>query len=416
MTKKGNNLAKDLLWVEKYRPKKIQDVVGNELAKSAFTSWLKDKRRRKKAVLLYGPAGVGKTALVNAASNEFNFTIIEMNASDTRTAKAIDKVGKPATSYAALDRFSSESKGNILFLDEVDGVFGQQDRGGIKAIISIVKESLIPVVMAANDSDHRKLRPLKKVCKMIRFQQVRIPLIIHTLRKICAKEGITPEFEALERIAQNSLGDMRSAINDLQSIGERKQLLTLQDTMYLSTRNKDIGLYDTLKGMFSAETVKEAAMVMNRSSVNFDDFLLSFGDNLPLRYPDPHDLAVAYDFLSKADVFRGRVGTENWSLLRYFFHYIAEAATVSPDTFKPFDFIHPPMRIMKLFWTKGKRTKLENICAKIALKCHVSHYTAKTDIVPYLQMMLKKQKSSPFVSWLKLEAEDVDYLLTMNRL
>jgi len=409
-------LTTDLLWVEKYRPKKISDVVGNELAKTAFINWLKNKRRRKKAVLLYGPAGVGKTALVNAASNEFNFTIIEMNASDTRTEKAINKVGKPATSFVALDRFSSESKGNILFLDEVDGVFGQQDRGGIKAIINIVKESLIPVVMAANDTDQKKLRPLKKVCQLIRFQQVRIPLIITTLRRICAAENIEAEFEALERIAQNSLGDMRSAINDLQSIAEGKQLLTLQDTVFLTARNKDIGLYETLKGVFSAESVPEAAMVLNRSSVNYDDFLLSISDNLPLRYPDLDDLAIAYDMLSRADVFRGRVGTENWHLLRYFFNFLAEAATVSPKSFKPFDFIHPPMRIMKLFWTKGKRTKLKNICAKIALKCHVSQTTAKTDIVPYVQIMLKKQKSSPIVSWLKLEPDDVDYLMKMNKL
>jgi len=408
-------LTNDLLWVEKYRPKKISDVVGNELAKTAFINWLQNKRRRKKAVLLYGPAGVGKTALVNAASNQFNFTIIEMNASDTRTEKAINKVGKPATSFVALDRFSSESKGNILFLDEVDGVFGQQDRGGIKAIINIVKDSLIPVVMAANDSDQKKLRPLKKVCQLIRFQQVRIPLIITTLRRICATENVEAEFEALERIAQNSLGDMRSAINDLQSISEGKQLLTLQDTMFLSARNKDIGMYETLKGVFSAESVGEAAMVLNHTSVNYDDFLLSISDNLPLRYPDPADLATAYDMVSRADVFRGRVGTENWHLLRYFFNLLAEAATVSPKTFKPFEFISPPIRIIKLFWTKGKRMKLENICAKIALKCHVSRSTAKTDIVPFVKIMLEKQKSSRIVSWLKLEPDDVDYLIKMNK-
>lgn len=406
----------NLLWVEKYRPKKISDVVGNELAKTTFVNWLQNKKRRKKAVLLYGPAGVGKTALINAASNQFNFTIIEMNASDTRTEKAINKVGKPATSFVALDRFSSESKGNILFLDEVDGVFGQQDRGGIKAIINIVKESLIPVVMAANDTDHKKLRPLKKVCQLIRFQQIRIPLIINTLRKICDKENIDPEFEALERIAQNSLGDMRSAINDLQSIAEGKQILTLQDTMHLSTRNKDIGMYDTLKGVFSAESPREASLILSRSNVNFDDFLLSLTDNLPLRYPDPTDLATAYDMVSKADMFRGRIGVENWHLLKYFFNFLAEAGTVSPKTFKPFDFIFPPMRIMKLFWTKGKRTKLKNICGKIALRCHVSRNTAKTDIVPFVKMMIKKQKSSPIVSWLKLDADDVDYLVKMNQL
>jgi replication factor C large subunit len=394
----------------------MSDVVGNELAKTEFINWLQNKRRRKKAVLLYGPAGVGKTALVNAASNQFNFTIIEMNASDTRTEKAINKVGKPATSFVALDRFSSESKGNILFLDEVDGVFGQQDRGGIKAIINIVKESLIPVVMAANDTDQKKLRPLKKVCQLIRFQQVRIPLIITILRKICAAENIEAEFEALERIAQNSLGDVRSAINDLQSIAEGKQLLTLRDTMFLSTRNKDIGMYETLKGVFSAESPKEAAMVLNRSNVNYDDFLLSISDNLPLRYSDSTDLATAYDMVSRADVFRGRVGTENWHLLRYFFNLLAEAGTVSPKSFKPFEFIFPPMRIMKLFWTKGKRMKLENICAKIALKCHVSRSTAKTDIIPFVKIMLKKQKPSTIASWFKLEPEEVDYLNKMNKI
>lgn len=406
----------DLLWVEKYRPKKISDVVGNELAKTEFINWLQNKKRKKKAVLLYGPAGVGKTALVNAASNQFNFTIIEMNASDTRTEKAINKIGKPATSFVALDTFSTERKGNILFMDEVDGVFGQQDRGGIKAIINIVKESLIPVVMAANDTDNKKLRPLKKVCKMIRFHQIRIPLIITTLKKICATENIQPEFEALERIAQNSLGDMRSAINDLQSIAEGKRFLKLQDTAFLTVRNKDIGMYDTLKGVFSAQSTKESAMTLSRSSVNYDDFLLSVSDNLPLRYPDSMDLAHAYDLVSRADVFRGRVGTENWHLLRYFFNLLAEATTVSPKSFKSFDFIYPPMRIMKLFWTKGKRTQLENICEKIAQKCHVSRNTAKTDIIPFIKIILKKQKSNPIVSWLKLEPSEVDFLLKMNAL
>ena len=173
-------MRNDLLWVEKYRPKKIEDIVGNEEAKAAFVEWLKGKRRsKKKAVLLYGPPGVGKTAMVNAAAKEFGFTIIEMNASDTRSEKAINAVAKPATSYVALDNFSTVNtgKGNILFLDEVDGIAGNEDRGGVSAIIEIVEKSRVPVIMAANDPDIDKLRPLKKVCLLIRFQQIRIPLL-----------------------------------------------------------------------------------------------------------------------------------------------------------------------------------------------------------------------------------------------
>ena len=209
---------------------------------------------------------------------------------------------------------------------------------------------------------------------------------------------------------------MRSAINDLQSTSEGKQVLTLQDTMLLRARNKDVGMYETLRGVFSAESVGEAAIMLSRSNVNYDDFLLSISDNLPFRYPESADLATAYDMVSKADVFRGRVGTENWHLLRYFFNLLAKATTVSPKSFKPFDFISPPIRVMSLFWTKNKRMKLENICAKIALKCHVSRNTAKTDIVPFVKIMLEKQKSSRIVSWLKLEPDDVDYLIKMNKL
>jgi replication factor C large subunit len=406
----------NFLWVEKYRPKRIAEVVGNEDAKAAFVDWLKSKRRRKKAVLFYGPPGVGKTALVNAASIEFGFTIIEMNASDTRTEKTIRKIAGPATSFVALDKFSTETKGNLLFLDEVDGVFGREDRGGIGAIIKTVEESQIPVVLAANDPDLQKLRPLKKVCELIRFRQVRLPLLIAMLKRICLMEHVEAEFEALERIAQNSGGDARSAINDLQSLAEEKRVLRFQDTTRLTPRNKDIGMYETLKGVFSSKSLGEAATMLNRSNADHDDLLLSISDNLPLRYEDPVDLGVAYDLVSRADVFRGRIGVENWHLLRYFYNFLAEAATVCPQSYRSFEFIFPPIRITTLFWTKSKRMAVDGLCAKIGARCHVSRKTAKQEFLPFVKIILEKEKSKAVASWLKLDTEEIDYLTKMNTL
>jgi len=408
-------LKNDLLWVEKYRPQKISDVIGNEEAKATFIEWLRNKRRTKKAVLLYGPPGVGKTALVNAAANEFGFRLIEMNASDTRTEKAINKVAGRATSFVALDKFSTESKGSLLFLDEVDGIAGNEDRGGVGAIVKIVEEALAPIIMAANDPDLDKLRPLKKVCTLIRFQQVRTPLIIAMLRKICSKEHIEAEFEALEKIAQNCRGDVRSAINDLQSLSEVTKVLTLQDTSMLTYRNKDISMDETLRGFFSAKSLAEAATLLSRSGVEYDDFLLSVSDNLPLRYKDANDLALAYDLVSRADMFRGRIGTENWHLLKYFFNFLAQAAAVSPESYKPFEFISPPIRIITLFWTRGKRTTLAGICSKIGLQCHVSRETAKNDFVPFVKIMLQKDKASPIGSWLKIAPEEAEYIINMKK-
>ena len=408
-------MGNDLLWVEKYRPKKIEDIIGNEEAKATFIEWLKNKRRSKKAVLLYGPPGVGKTALANAAAKEFGFTIIEMNASDTRSEKAINAVAKPATSYVALDNFSTQSKGNLLFLDEVDGIAGNEDRGGVGAIIKIVEESRVPVIMAANDPDIDKLRPLKKVCLLVRFHQIRIPLVIALLQKICLLEHVKAEFEALERIAQNSRGDVRSAINDLQSLSEGNHALTLQDTAMLSSRNKDISMDETLRGFFTAKSIGEVSSLLSYSNVDYDDFLLSVSDNLPRRYTNPAELATAYDFVSQADVFRGRIGTEYWHLLKYFFNCLSKAAAVNPQSYKPFEFISPPIRIITLFWTKGKRTMLDAVCGKIGAQCHVSHATAKHDFVPFVKEILQKQKASPLAAWFKFTPEEVDFLIKMNR-
>jgi replication factor C large subunit len=408
-------LSEDLLWVEKYRPKKIVDVVGNEEAKGAFVDWFKSKRRAKKAVLLYGPPGVGKTTLGNAAASEFGFKVIEMNASDTRSEKAINAIAGPATSFAALDTFSSDSKGSVLFLDEVDGIAGNEDRGGVSAIIKIVENARVPVIMAANDPDIDKLRPLKKVCALIRFQQVRIPLIIVTLQKICQEEGVKADFEALEQIAQNSRGDVRSAINDLQSLAERSKKLTLQDTIGLSYRNRDIGMDETLQTYFSAKSLVEASTVLSRSGVNFDELLMAVGDNLPLRYHDPAALAAAYDFVSTADIYRGRIGVEHWHLLKYFFNSLAQAGAVQPETYQPFKFITPPIRVITLFWTKGKRNILESICGKIGKRCHVSRKTAKEEFVPFLKVLLANQKAAAFVAWLELSPEEIDFLGKINK-
>ncbi len=408
-------MSEDLLWVEKYRPHRIVDVVGNEEAKKAFFDWFKNRRRTRKAVLLYGPPGVGKTTLVNAAAEEFGFRVIEMNASDTRSEKAVTAVAGPATSFAALDTFTSESKGNVLFLDEVDGIAGNEDRGGVGAIIKIVENARVPVIMAANDPDIDKLRPLKKVSAMVRFYPVRIPLIISMLQKICQFEGVKPELEALEHIAQNSRGDVRSAINDLQSVAEATKTLTLQDTMTLDLRNKDINLDETLRQYFSAKSLLDASKLLSWSSVDYDELLMAVGDNLPLRYTNPASLAMAYDFVSQADIYRGRVGTENWHLLKYFFNCLILAAAVEPKSYQPFKMISPPIRIMTLFWTKGKRTMLDGICGKIGSRCHVSRALAKQDFVPILKELIAKNKATDMVSWLDLSPEEIDFIAKMNR-
>jgi len=115
-------------------------------------------------------------------------------------------------------------------------------------------------------------------------------------------------------------------------------------------------------------------------------------------------------------VYRGRIGVDNWHLLRYFFNSLAQAAAISPKSYQPFTFISPPIRIITLFWTKGKRIALDAICGKIGQRCHVSRATAKNDFIPFLKILLATNKADDVISWLLLLPEEVEFISKMNRL
>jgi hypothetical protein len=116
------------------------------------------------------------------------------------------------------------------------------------------------------------------------------------------------------------------------------------------------------------------------------------------------------------DVFRGRIGTENWHLIKYVYNNLAQVATVKPKSYKHFEFITPPpIRVITLFWTKAKRTMLANICIKIGNQCHVSKYEAKMIHVPYIRLMLQqKKKANKLIDWLKLTPEEVTFLTSLK--
>ena len=403
------------MWVEKYRPKTIAEVIGNEDAKASFVDWIKSKRRRK-AVLLYGPSGVGKTALVHATAHDLKYNVVEMNASDTRTKKLITKIAGPTTSLISLDKFFRNIKGTILLLDEIDGIYGREDRGGVGTIVKIISESQIPIVLTANITDVQKLRPILKVCYSIKFRRVRTQLLLAFLSKICREEGISAEKQALEIITQNSRGDVRSAINDLQILGIRKKIIRKEDVEHITSRNQGLDVYDTLRDLFSAKSSRDAKKILDSSFIGYDTLLLTIHDNLPLRYKNPENLAAAYDLLSKADIFRGRIGTEKWRLLRYVFDYLAQSTVIASKEFQPFNFTFPPTKWILLAWTRNQRTQLDVICTKIGSKCHVSRRIAKMEILPFLKILLERNRemTTQIKMWLKLDDEAMQYLKKNN--
>src|SRR5271154_4844041 len=153
------------MWVEKYRPKKMEEMIGNEDCRVAASVWLKKWKPGAKALLLMGPPGTGKTTLANLLAKQFRMNIVELNASDTRTKDKLEK--KIGEAILTVSLFGERS---LIFLDEVDGLLGRSDYGGVEFIKEAVKVTQNPIIMAANDQDADEIKKLGSFCIALTFK------------------------------------------------------------------------------------------------------------------------------------------------------------------------------------------------------------------------------------------------------
>ncbi|MBS7643446.1 replication factor C large subunit [Candidatus Bathyarchaeota archaeon] len=403
-----------VMWVEKYRPKSVSEIIGNEKAKSQFLNWLKNWEIGTKPVLLYGPPGVGKTTLVRVAAKEFGYSIIEMNASDFRTEEKVMRIAGRAATECSLDSFLTNVKGSLVFMDEIDGIFGKEDEGGVSAILRLSKEARAPVVLVANNPWDPKLRYLRGFCQMIRFYGIRTPTLVSFLARICRAEGIVAEEAALRSIAEKVEGDVRSAVNDLQALAEGRKVLRLADVKPLATRDRQYNVFDTLKALFSAKTYLEAEKVLRSSEIDSDLLLQTIHDNLPIHYTKLEELAEAYNALSLADIFFGRVSrTQNWGLLSYGLGQMtAGVALARKGEYHYAQYRFPPSKLTFMSQTTVERKLRDRLCARIGSKCHVSRRVANTDMLPFIRFIFENNRTlaSKIAHWLNLEEDLAEYL------
>ncbi|MEM4246361.1 MAG: replication factor C large subunit [Candidatus Bathyarchaeia archaeon] len=404
-------------WTEKYRPATIGEILGNEQAKSEAVRWLKRWRPGDKPLLLYGPPGTGKTTLVHVLARQFNYNLVEMNTSDQRTEAKINEVAGLASRYPSLDRFFDKKEGVIIFLDEVDGIYGREDYGGVSAILKIIAETQAPIIMAANDITGDNISTLVNVSQKVRLFEVRIPILITMLRHVLREESVKVDEEALRLIAVNSRGDVRSALNDLQRyvLGKALKKEALTD---LWSRPLALNLQDALVKLTNVKTIDEARSIFESSSTPFyrDEVILAIHDNLPLLYKGNYrGMAEAYEKLSRADVILGRMkdpSRSRWYLIPYLQETLALIFISTPPSSPLSGLFYPPQKIILMGRTKKERAIRNSISSKIKVRCHLSTRAAATVILPYLRVLSRSgPKAADMIhEWLGLTEEEATYL------
>ena len=378
------------LWVEKYRPKRVVEVVGNRESVEAFVKWMKQwelgRPPEKRAVLLYGPAGVGKTSLVLAYGKEHGYDVVEVNASDWRDEARVKAVVGESSLQATLEG----STRKIILVDEVDGIAGREDAGGIAALSRIINETRVPLVLVANNPWDPKLAPIREKCLMLEFRRLKKAEVVKRLKEIAEMEGIKVSDVVLEKLAERSEGDLRSAINDFQAITGGRKMVDERALEALGSRNRVREIFDALRMIFNAKSVRAARAALEGLEVDLDLVYTWILDNAPEQIPDPEDLAEAFEALARADLILARVNRkQEWKLMRYAIPVmtggVALARKHKPSGFVKFTF---PPRIRFLQATSTERELRRSIAQKIATKLHLSTTKALSQMLPYISFIM----------------------------
>ena len=211
-----------VMWVEKYRPKTLDEVVGLKDITESLKAFMK-KPKTMPHLMLAGVPGTGKTTIALAIAHELygqnwrNFTL-ELNASDER---GIDTVRDRIKDFS---RYSRSGFGDIPFaliiLDECDQMTGPAQTALRRIMETSSRTSRF--ILICNQSS-KIIEPIQSRCAIFRFSRLDRQAMKEQLQYIARKEKVDLKPEAAERIVEFSEGDLRHAINALQTASAYKE-------------------------------------------------------------------------------------------------------------------------------------------------------------------------------------------------
>ena len=344
------------LWTTKYHPKKISELIGNKTTINKLITWLDDwnsvvlEGKKKKvetkfirgqrptfeninarACLITGDPGIGKTSSVRLIAKLKGYKTYETNASDQRNKSSINKNAGFVFDNKTLFGGELQEK-NLIIMDEVDGMSGNEDRGGIAAIIDIIKKTKIPIICIANDRQSPKLKTLANYCYDLKFVHPDKRNISLRIAEICKKENINYENNALEYLCEICGNDIRQIINFVELWSRQNKSIKFKD---LTGGNQKIQGKDEVVMLKNFDAARELLNSKSRSKsyrdlldlyfIDYDliplliqeNYLSTFpSQNFKSSYEELENVSLAADLISTSDVIDKKIRTQmDWRLL-----------------------------------------------------------------------------------------------------
>ncbi|MCX8194558.1 MAG: replication factor C large subunit [Candidatus Micrarchaeota archaeon] len=380
------------------KPQRLSEIAGNQPAMSEIKKWADawEKGGAQKPLLIFGPPGTGKTSIAYALASEYGWGIFEFNASDLRDEAAAERFLANASLSGSLF-----GKRKLILIDDVDSLSPQEDKGGLAAISKIITSSKQPTILTAIDYYDKKLQGIRGSCTPVKLQRVYLPTILSLLKKIAAKHKVEVSEKDLAAVASASGGDVRAALNDLQA----RNLSARRD----SQKN----IFEVVRAIFKSSAYSEARRAAFDSETEHDTLKLWIAENIPVEYEKPFDIAEAYNSLSRADVFDGRIlKRQYWGFLRYSSDHISAGVAVAKSSrYSKFSTYAYPNYIKEMGATKSSRQLRKAILRKIALACHCSMRQAEAYL--FLLNLLSSKDAQGTAKFFGFNEDELQFLASL---
>ena len=352
------------------------DMIGNEEARAAFVEWFGKWKKGTKPLLLVGPPGIGKTTLANLAAKQFGYDMISLNASDVRNKQQIQEILSPVLGNASL------LGSPMIFVDEVDGVHGRADFGGVEALLDILKEPTIPIILAANSESSDKMKSIKKATKTIYLKPLPPRLMQLYLKRILQKEDARMSPGSLAKLVMESRGDIRSMINSAQALV----------TGFEPQSEKSFEILDIEEGVnsfFKANSLAEARLVLYSLRIDPREKINAFYSSIISSGISQDQMQQMLQVMSEADLLYGRIiRTQEWRLLRYLDAILVGLYKKDlPVRYSRFNLSWPLLN--RLRWD-GKSIK--SLATNMTKILHVSMSTFATFYFPFILFLMQNKK------------------------
>lgn len=249
-------------WTQKYQPQQLSDIVGHTRQLRELREWIRNFGPSSTPIMfLYGPSGIGKTALASLLFTQYNYYIFELNAGEIRSKKRIQELmDKILSNYSvSMMKRRGRQRNIAILMDEIDGM-SCGDKGGLHQLFQMVhtqyekKQVVNPVICISN-------RPYDKKIPDFLYTEIslRKPSAIEIFRRlsyVCQQEKMVCQDMALQMIIHHSAHDVRKCVNFLQETsqcfpGETITLDTVENMKTLTQRKQtDYNIFDVTRALF----------------------------------------------------------------------------------------------------------------------------------------------------------------------